>query len=274
MGFLTPKRASKGSEDAARKKAQVVAVAENEQEKAERLAAKKIEAAARGRAARLIVEQKAGVKLKPPSPLQRGVSFGHGLTIGESAGPPPISFSDFLEQLTRKIAACLGPTACSEAEEVPVPASKMAAANVEQPAKLISSDKELLHFHSSKKPLSTAMMAEVDALFHKIDDNGDGTITFDEARKFWKSNFSKVNAQAMFNEVDDDVNGCVTYEEWVDFWRNVVAQPDYSEEDVIEELLSIKEGGSWVDFNDGRETGETPLTIAIKAETKAQTKSV
>lgn len=70
------------------------------------------------------------------------------------------------------------------------------------------------------------------------------------------------------------MNGCVTYEEWVDFWRNVVAQPDYSEEDVIEELLSIKEGGSWVDFNDGRETGETPLTIAIKAETKAQTKSV
>ena len=47
-------------------------------------------------------------------------------------------------------------------------------------------------------------------------------------------------------------NGSVTYAEWVDFWKNVVAQPEYLEEDVIEEIDSIIEGGSWVDWNDGR----------------------
>ena len=44
----------------------------------------------------------------------------------------------------------------------------------------------------------------------------------------------------MFNEVDDDINGSITFEEWVDFWRNVVAQEEYDEADVIQELKSIK----------------------------------
>ena len=49
-------------------------------------------------------------------------------------------------------------------------------------------------------------------------------------------------------------NGEVTFPEWLDFWRNVLAQPDYSEEEVEEELDNMLEGGSWVDWNDGRTT--------------------
>lgn len=46
----------------------------------------------------------------------------------------------------------------------------------------------------------------------------------------------------------------VTYEEWLDFWKNVVAQPEYEEDDVIEEIDNIMQGGSWVDWSDGRST--------------------
>ena len=46
----------------------------------------------------------------------------------------------------------------------------------------------------------------------------------------------------------------MTYAEWVEFWRNVLAQPEYEEEDVMEEIDSMKAGGSWVDWNDGRTT--------------------
>ena len=91
-------------------------------------------------------------------------------------------------------------------------------------------------------------------LFNKIDDNGDGSITQEEAVKFWGKNWAKVNAQAMFNEVDDDNNGSVTFEEWLDFWKNVLSQPDYDEADVLEEVEMIMEGGAWVDWNDGRST--------------------
>ena len=102
--------------------------------------------------------------------------------------------------------------------------------------------------------LSAAVTAKVTTLFKKLDENGDGTITKSEAQVYWKSNWAKVNAQAMFNEVDDDGNGEVTYEEWLEFWRNVLAQPDYTEEEVEEELDNMLDGGSWVDWNDGRTT--------------------
>jgi len=105
-----------------------------------------------------------------------------------------------------------------------------------------------------KPSLSPAMLDKVKKLFEKIDINADGSITQSEATTFWGKNWAKVNAQAMFNEVDDDANGSVTYEEWLDFWTNVVAQPEYDEADVIEEIDNIMQGGSWVDWSDGRST--------------------
>ena len=106
----------------------------------------------------------------------------------------------------------------------------------------------------SKKLLSPEMLAKVMALFKGLDENGDGTVTLEEAQRYWKKGFAKINAAAMFNEVDEDGDGSVTEVEWVGFWENVMAQPDYTEEEVLEELDGILEGGSWVDFNDGRTT--------------------
>ena len=45
--------------------------------------------------------------------------------------------------------------------------------------------------------------AKVKTLFTKMDKDGDGTITKDEAAQWFKS-FGKVSAAAMFNEVDTD----------------------------------------------------------------------
>ena len=57
----------------------------------------------------------------------------------------------------------------------------------------------------------------------------------------------------MFNEVDDEGDGAVTFAKWIAFWENVV-NSGYNEEDLLEELDSIIEGGSWVDFDDNRTT--------------------
>jgi len=89
--------------------------------------------------------------------------------------------------------------------------------------------------------------------FTKMDIDGDGSVTKEEAIKFWGKNFAKVNAQAMFNEVDEDGNGSVSWDEFLAFWKNVVGS-GYSEEDLLEEVEMMLEGGSWVDFNDGRTT--------------------
>lgn len=80
-----------------------------------------------------------------------------------------------------------------------------------------------------------------------------GSVDRSEAIKFWGKNFAKVNANAMFNEVDVDKDGELTLAEWKAFWRNVLKH-DYSAEDVLEEVNSMLEGGSWVDWNDGRTT--------------------
>lgn len=57
----------------------------------------------------------------------------------------------------------------------------------------------------------------------------------------------------MFNEVDEDGNGNITWPEFLDFWTNVAAN-GYSQDDLEEEVEMMMEGGSWVDFDDGRTT--------------------
>ena len=69
----------------------------------------------------------------------------------------------------------------------------------------------------------------------------------------WGKNFAKVNAKSMFNEVDEDKSESITWDEFLAFWKNVVAS-GYSKEDLEEEVDMMIDGGSWVDFNDGRTT--------------------
>ena len=146
-----------------------------------------------------------------------------------------------VERIKAAVTECIAQVSSA----VPAPAAAAAAEPDESNYKVVEGD---------KPALSAKALEKVTALFNKIDDNGDGSITQEEAVKFWGKNWAKVNAQAMFNEVDDDNNGSVTFDEWLDFWKNVLAQPEYEEEEVLEEIDEIMTGGAWVDFNDGRST--------------------
>lgn len=101
--------------------------------------------------------------------------------------------------------------------------------------------------------LNPALEKELKSFFDAMDGDKNGEVTMEEATKFWGKNFAKVNAKAMFNEVDEDGNATISWDEFLAFWRNVVAS-GYSEDDLVEEVEMMKEGGSWVDFNDGRTT--------------------
>ena len=89
--------------------------------------------------------------------------------------------------------------------------------------------------------------------FEKLDQNHDGTVTKEEAIAFWGKNFAKVNTKSMFNEVDEDGNEEISWDEFLEFWKNVVGS-GYDQDDILEEVQMMLEGGSWVDFDDGRTT--------------------
>ncbi|CAE7745499.1 Xpo1 [Symbiodinium sp. CCMP2456] len=73
------------------------------------------------------------------------------------------------------------------------------------------------------RTLSADAKSKVEELFDKMDKDTSGTITKEEAHKFFSS-FAKVNAKAMFDEVDDDGNGSITKAEWVGFWNQACSQ--------------------------------------------------
>ena len=58
---------------------------------------------------------------------------------------------------------------------------------------------------------------------------------------------------AISYDFKENKDGSVTKEEWMGFWTNVLKH-GYPEEDLLEEVDMLKEGGSWVDYNDGRTT--------------------
>jgi len=101
--------------------------------------------------------------------------------------------------------------------------------------------------------LSADLEQMLKTFFDKMDDDSNGEVSYDEAVKFWGKNFAKVNAKSMFNEVDEDGNQNISWAEFLAFWKNVVAS-GYSTDDLKEEVEMMLEGGSWVDFNDGRTT--------------------
>ncbi|CAE7469694.1 Xpo1 [Symbiodinium pilosum] len=101
------------------------------------------------------------------------------------------------------------------------------------------------------RPLSAEAKTKVEELFDKMDKDGSGTITKEEAHKFFSS-FAKVNAKAMFDEVDDDGNGSITKSEWVGFWHQVRAA-GYPNTQILEELELMTDGGDWVNWKDGKD---------------------
>merc|ERR1712194_334210 len=54
--------------------------------------------------------------------------------------------------------------------------------------------------------------------------------------------------------MDADLSGAITAEEFMKFWVQVRAA-GYSEAQIKEEIEELLEGGAWVDWKDGRDTG-------------------
>jgi len=158
------------------------------------------------------------------------------------------------------VAAAPAAAAPAPAAAAPTPAAAVEVeveVEIERDSKLVAApvDKDYAGGADEvqRRLLSDVLFSKVKTLFEKMDADGNGEITREEARAFWGKNFAKVNAQAMFNEVDDDNSGAVDFPEWVGFWENVI-KSEYKEEDLIEEIEMIIEGGSWVDFDDNRTT--------------------
>ena len=108
-------------------------------------------------------------------------------------------------------------------------------------------------YTTSDAEIPAELETKLKSFFDKMDANGDGEVSKEEAVAFWGKNFAKVNAQSMFNEVDADQSSTISWTEFRAFWQNVIGS-GYSQEDLAEEVDMMLEGGSWVDFNDGRTT--------------------
>lgn len=121
-------------------------------------------------------------------------------------------------------------------------------------ASAVKGDQEMSHaFAKADAELPPELDAKLKLFFDKMDGDKNGEVSKAEAVAFWGKNFAKVNAQSMFNEVDEDGNESISWEEFRKFWQNVVGS-GYSVDDLMEEVDMMLEGGSWVDFNDGRTT--------------------
>lgn len=84
-------------------------------------------------------------------------------------------------------------------------------------------------------------------IFREIDVDDSRTIDMEETKRWWSHNFAVINTRAMFEAVDTDHNGTIDFDEWIHFWT-MVKQRGHTDEEIEEELINIKEKGSWVQF--------------------------
>jgi len=107
-----------------------------------------------------------------------------------------------------------------------------------------------------KRPMCCKISAKcwpkLEELFRKMDPDGSNAVDREEAKAFFKGKFGKISADAMFNEVDQDASGAIDAEEFVSFWISV-RRNGYKEQDILDELDMLLEGGAWVDWKDGRD---------------------
>merc|ERR1719188_210520 len=101
--------------------------------------------------------------------------------------------------------------------------------------------------------LSAKTWSKLEELFRLMDQDGSNAVTREEAKIFFQGAFSNLSVDAMFNEVDTDGSGAITSEEFVKFWQQVRSS-GYKEQDILDEVGELIEGGAWVDWKDGRDT--------------------
>ena len=70
-----------------------------------------------------------------------------------------------------------------------------------------------------------------------------------EAVNHWKTGFSKISAKEFFNQVDVNKDGAIEFNEFLAFWE-VVKGAGHDESEIADELERIKNGESWVGFDD------------------------
>lgn len=109
--------------------------------------------------------------------------------------------------------------------------------------------------------LSAQSWAKIQELFRKIDSDQTMTITPEKAKSFFKMPFAKLSADAMFNEIDQWHHGHITAKDFFDFWEQVRSS-GYSDKDIQDELATLIEGGSWVDWDDRRSTVPKRRTVS------------
>jgi Ca2+-binding EF-hand superfamily protein len=78
-------------------------------------------------------------------------------------------------------------------------------------------------------------------------ENKDGKISRDEAVNHWAGKFGKLSAKEFFDQLDVNKDGDIDYDEFEKFFQ-AVRKSGHDEEEIIEVLISIKNGESWVGF--------------------------
>ena len=91
-------------------------------------------------------------------------------------------------------------------------------------------------------------MDEVEKTFKIFDKDGSEEIDREEALKHWKSSFGKLSAKEFFNQVDFDGDGQISLDEFKKFWR-IAKGHGVTEEEIMEELTNIQNGETWVGFD-------------------------
>mmetsp|Transcript_78305 Transcript_78305/g.227134 ORF Transcript_78305/g.227134 Transcript_78305/m.227134 type:complete len:415 (-) Transcript_78305:115-1359(-) len=131
-----------------------------------------------------------------------------------------------------------------------------------------------------KRPLTCKLSQKtwdkLEELFRLMDQDGSSAVTREEAMRFFQGAFSNLSVDAMFNEVDTDSSGAITADEFVKFWVQVRGS-GYKEQDILDELAELIEGGAWVDWKDGRDTMPSevkfpsrPILCRLSAKTWAK----
>ena len=95
--------------------------------------------------------------------------------------------------------------------------------------------------------MSPELVAKVEEVFKAFDTDGSKAIDREEAINPFTKGFAKISANEFFNAVDINKDGQVELEEFQYFWE-VVKGCGHGEDEIGEELERIKNGESWVGF--------------------------
>jgi len=119
-------------------------------------------------------------------------------------------------------------------------------------------DSELRSRMSSIETIETTLNERIRELFCQVDQNGDESISREQARRFFSSTpFGCLSVGAMFDQVDMDKDGLISWPEFRDFWKSVWRHEYYSTETINEEIGHLLERQAWPHLEIGRQVTPT-----------------